>query len=257
MLDLGISGTVTGTVGRQGSSKKQVARLPAIKGKNGGAPPRGMSQSAVGMCTNGSGVGVANEIDAKMNKARGGMQRGALGQAASAARDRARMAASGDSGIMMQGQVLGNIDMSATDQAPLPMRMPEQLSAESAGIAFQQRQVQNKHQENVQNKGGIVFDVEAMQSDAHKSPKQRAPERKPRGMQRAKEWTVQVENMFRFQLAGWRDVFEYLTTHEQPTMWEEEGFVRCLQNRNGNFMYFRKTRECESKHLPKVKIYTY
>lgn len=32
---------------------------------------------------------------------------------------------------------------------------------------------------------------------------------KPRAMSRAKEWTAEVENLFRFQQAGYRDELEY------------------------------------------------
>lgn len=33
---------------------------------------------------------------------------------------------------------------------------------------------------------------------------------KPKSMKRAKEWTAEVENLFRFQQAGYRDELEYL-----------------------------------------------
>jgi hypothetical protein len=85
-------------------------------------------------------------------------------------------------------------------------------------------------------------------------------------MQRAKQWTPEVENSFRYQLAGWRDEVEYRAAYaEAPPVWDASAsgdspvlLVRCLQNKTaGHFMYFRNRRECEDKHLPKVKLYTY
>jgi hypothetical protein len=35
-------------------------------------------------------------------------------------------------------------------------------------------------------------------------------------MQRAKQWTPEVENLFRYQAAGFRDQNEYLSVNEQP-----------------------------------------
>lgn len=89
---------------------------------------------------------------------------------------------------------------------------------------------------------------------------------KPKSMKRATQWTPEVENLFRFQLAGYQDVQEYLEfqaamyghTEPQPIpTWEESGFIRSLQNKNSNYMYFRKTRECQDKFLNKVKQYYY
>jgi hypothetical protein len=81
---------------------------------------------------------------------------------------------------------------------------------------------------------------------------------KPKGMKRAKIWTPEVENFYRYQLAGFTDENEYLSSYEQPGYWEGVGLVRCLRNKkSGYFMYFRQTRECEDKHLNKIKIYEY
>ena len=86
---------------------------------------------------------------------------------------------------------------------------------------------------------------------------------KPKGMKRANQWTPEVENLFRFQLAGFQDVHEYLEfqaamyAEPQPIEVWDTGFIRSLQNKNSNFMYFRKTRECLDKFLNKVKIYSY
>lgn len=81
----------------------------------------------------------------------------------------------------------------------------------------------------------------------------------PTKMQRAKHWSVEAENAYRFQSAGFRDSVEYEEMHPSGAeMWEETGFVRQLQNKTtGFFMYFRQTRECEDKYLGKTKLYTY
>ena len=81
---------------------------------------------------------------------------------------------------------------------------------------------------------------------------------KPVGMQRAKLWTLEVENAYRYQLAGFKDESEYLQTCPAPEMWPTGGMIKCLTVKaTGFFMYFRQTRECEEKHLNKVKIYQF
>ena len=146
----------------------------------------------------------------------------------------------------------------AVAQSQVPVQNSN-IQYESVGIAFQNNDNSSASVSISAPSGDIVFDMESMSSPKKIAPTPQAfkPDQKPKGMKRAKEWTVDVENLFRFQLAGWRDINEYLSTHEPPQMWEDQGFVRCLQNKVGNFMYFRGTRECESKHLPKVKLYTY
>ncbi len=82
--------------------------------------------------------------------------------------------------------------------------------------------------------------------------------RKPTGMARAKVWTVDVENNFRFQLAGFSNVNEYLQMFTCPEIWPQSGLIKSLQAKDtGYFMYFRPHRECEDKHLNRVKIYTF
>jgi hypothetical protein len=77
-------------------------------------------------------------------------------------------------------------------------------------------------------------------------------------MQRAKQWSPEVENAYRFQSAGFRDLVEYEETHATPEVWPETGFVRQLSVKSsGYFMYFRQTRECEDKYLGKTKLYIY
>ncbi len=88
--------------------------------------------------------------------------------------------------------------------------------------------------------------------------------KKPKKMTRAKHWTKEVENLFRYQSAGFRDYNEYIEVYEEPEHWIDEvnenfnGLVRCLRTKqSGLYMYFRATRECEDKHLNKIKLYEY
>jgi hypothetical protein len=81
---------------------------------------------------------------------------------------------------------------------------------------------------------------------------------KPVGMQRAKIWSTFVENSYRFQLAGFRDLHEYLQHYPEPEFWEAGGFIKCLRARKtGYFMYFRKDRECADKHVNRIIMYQY
>lgn len=81
---------------------------------------------------------------------------------------------------------------------------------------------------------------------------------KPTKMQRAKYWSPEVENLFRFQAAGFRDANEYTELYDVPEQWESNGFVKRLQVKSsGYFMYFRQERECADKYLNKIKIYSY
>lgn len=86
--------------------------------------------------------------------------------------------------------------------------------------------------------------------------------RVPNKMARAKQWTIEVENLFRFQSAGYRDEVEYMEMHAMPIYWDDddadsEHYVKSLQNKYGNYLYFRRSRECDDKYLNKIKLYTY
>jgi Meiosis-expressed len=84
------------------------------------------------------------------------------------------------------------------------------------------------------------------------------PTSKPFSMQRAKVWSLQVENTFRYQLAGYTDESDYYTAYGEPACWSDSMMIRFLIVKlTGYFMYFRNARECEDKHLNKVKLYTY
>ena len=80
---------------------------------------------------------------------------------------------------------------------------------------------------------------------------------KPTGLSRAKSWSEEVENNFRLQRVGWRDIYEYEASYGEPKRWEN-GFISCLRvKKNGFFTYWREHRECMDKDIPKVKLYRY
>ncbi|XP_023664771.1 meiosis expressed gene 1 protein homolog isoform X2 [Paramormyrops kingsleyae] len=81
----------------------------------------------------------------------------------------------------------------------------------------------------------------------------------PRTITRAKRWTDEVENLYRFQQAGYRDEQEYKQVKrvELVDRWPETGFVKKLQRRDNTFYYYNRKRECDDKEVHKVKVYVY
>ncbi|KAJ6666372.1 hypothetical protein lerEdw1_000645 [Lerista edwardsae] len=84
-------------------------------------------------------------------------------------------------------------------------------------------------------------------------------EMKPKSIRRAKTWSDEVENLYRFQQAGYRDEIEYKQVKQVDMVdrWPETGFVKKLQRRDNTFYYYDKERECEDKEVRKVKVYAY
>ncbi|KAM6961726.1 meiosis expressed gene 1 protein homolog isoform 1-T2 [Tautogolabrus adspersus] len=82
---------------------------------------------------------------------------------------------------------------------------------------------------------------------------------KPKSISRAKGWTAEVENLFRFQQAGYRDELEYIQVQQGALVdkWPETGYVKKLQRRDNTFYYYSKKRECEQHEVNKVKVYAY
>ncbi|XP_032545244.1 meiosis expressed gene 1 protein homolog isoform X1 [Chiroxiphia lanceolata] len=82
---------------------------------------------------------------------------------------------------------------------------------------------------------------------------------KPKSMHRAKTWSDDVENLYRFQQAGYRDEVEYKQVKQVDVVecWPETGFIKKLQRRDNTFFYYNKQRECEDKDVHKVKVYVY
>ncbi|CAL9682729.1 unnamed protein product [Knipowitschia caucasica] len=85
------------------------------------------------------------------------------------------------------------------------------------------------------------------------------PLTKPQSVHRAQQWTTQVENLFRFQQAGYRDELEYLQVKQGARIdkWPQTGFVRKLQLRDNTFYYYSKKRACQESEVRKVKVYAY
>ncbi|KAL3048293.1 meiosis expressed gene 1 protein homolog [Gymnodraco acuticeps] len=81
----------------------------------------------------------------------------------------------------------------------------------------------------------------------------------PKSMSRAKGWTAEIENLFRFQQAGYRDELEYIQVKQGSLVdkWPESGFVKKLQRRDNTFYYYSRKRECEERDINKVKVYAY
>ncbi|XP_008313575.1 meiosis expressed gene 1 protein homolog [Cynoglossus semilaevis] len=82
---------------------------------------------------------------------------------------------------------------------------------------------------------------------------------RPKTMSRAKRWNADVENLFRFQQAGYRDEFEYIQVKHGALVdkWPETGFVKKLQLRDNTFYYYNRNRECQDEDVNKVKVYAY
>ena len=57
---------------------------------------------------------------------------------------------------------------------------------------------------------------------------------KPKGVTRASVWTDAVEEQYRLQSAGWRDITEYVAAYDKPDRWISNNFLKCLRvKKNG------------------------
>ncbi|CAL1537624.1 unnamed protein product [Lymnaea stagnalis] len=81
----------------------------------------------------------------------------------------------------------------------------------------------------------------------------------PKSMTRPTQWNEEVEEAYRFQLAGYRDEIEYKEVRqtEHVDRWPHNGFIKKLVRRDGCFYYYDKTRECPDKQINKTKLYAY
>ncbi|XP_074639335.1 meiosis expressed gene 1 protein homolog [Acropora palmata] len=80
----------------------------------------------------------------------------------------------------------------------------------------------------------------------------------PKSVSRPKRWSEEVEEAYRFQIAGYRDVHEYRDVkRKEPDRWPHNGYVKKLQRKDGYFIYFDRTRECTDKDVYKCKLYGY
>jgi hypothetical protein len=84
----------------------------------------------------------------------------------------------------------------------------------------------------------------------------------PTGMERAKVWSEEVEEVYRLQEAGYRDEAELLACAQPPPERWPNGCIKKLRARtslggNPSFMYFKQGRECTDGELNRVKMYRY
>ncbi|XP_011357948.2 meiosis expressed gene 1 protein homolog, partial [Pteropus vampyrus] len=63
---------------------------------------------------------------------------------------------------------------------------------------------------------------------------------KPKSISRAKKWSEEIENLYRFQQAGYRDEIEYKQVKQVSMVdrWPETGYVKKLQRREDNYYYY-------------------
>lgn len=69
----------------------------------------------------------------------------------------------------------------------------------------------------------------------------------PKSLVRPTTWSIEVEDAYRFQLAGYRDEKEYRALRNVDVdRWPQTGFVKKLQRKkDGYFYYYDKGRECK------------
>jgi hypothetical protein len=80
------------------------------------------------------------------------------------------------------------------------------------------------------------------------------------GMERASVWSEQVENAYRLQEAGYRDLAELLQLGQLDPPTFPNGFIKKVQSKQSlggapSFIYFSSQRECADKDLNRVKLY--
>jgi hypothetical protein len=81
--------------------------------------------------------------------------------------------------------------------------------------------------------------------------------RKPISVHRPKRWSEEVEEAYRLQIAGYRDALEYQETKGEIDRWEESGYIKKLQRKDGSYYYYNRSRECADKDINKIKLYEY
>jgi hypothetical protein len=74
---------------------------------------------------------------------------------------------------------------------------------------------------------------------------------------RARRWSEEVEDLYRLQYAGWRDEDEYRDAYgEIQRHSDAPHFISTTRLKgNGYYVYWRKHRELEDKHVGRVKLY--
>jgi len=82
-----------------------------------------------------------------------------------------------------------------------------------------------------------------------------------KAVHRVHTWDENVEENYRFQCAGFRDLRDFEDSTENPQekidRWPHNGYIKKLVRKDGCFMYFDRSRECIDKEVHKVKLYKY
>ncbi|XP_075255756.1 uncharacterized protein LOC142348333 [Convolutriloba macropyga] len=83
-----------------------------------------------------------------------------------------------------------------------------------------------------------------------------------KAVHRVHTWDETVEENYRFQCAGFRDLRDFEETTgenylEKMDRWPHNGYIKKLVRKDGCFMYFNRNRECIDKEVHKVKLYKY
>lgn len=82
--------------------------------------------------------------------------------------------------------------------------------------------------------------------------------RRPVRLWRAKTWSPKVEENYRLQAVGWKDIYEYEATYGDPDRWHSTGSIKCLRvKQTGYYTYWSDERECEDRYVGRVKMYDY
>jgi hypothetical protein len=72
----------------------------------------------------------------------------------------------------------------------------------------------------------VVFATDGSRAPSAREPLEGFVERPRTTMARAKEWTLEVENAFRVQEVGYRDIDEYVSLRGVPEVWPQTGLYR-------------------------------
>ncbi|VDN11959.1 unnamed protein product [Dibothriocephalus latus] len=73
----------------------------------------------------------------------------------------------------------------------------------------------------------------------------------------AKTWSKEIEEAYRFKIAGYRDEAEYKAANLnfEIERWPESGFVKKLRRKDGSFFYYNRERECPQWEIMRLKLF--
>lgn len=80
----------------------------------------------------------------------------------------------------------------------------------------------------------------------------------PKSVTRHSKWSEEVEEAYRFQVAGYKGAEEYKAVKgPEIDRWPNNGYIKKLVRKDGYFYYYNKERECPDKDVHQIKIYSY